>query len=205
MVERLSEHIVQWLIKNEVIFEEERELYEYATFNRIFTVLPFLMIVPFCLMTNTMINGIVVCVTFLALRRYAGGYHAKTPMKCWAYSSLLMTVLIYGTTIIENNSIILTFVSIAVCSICFFSPIDSENRRLDVSEKKRYRKYSRCISLMFLGFYIMFSVLSENALAIMIAMGIMFSGALQLVGAMEQYSHVKKKNDKNVGKMSFRA
>jgi len=119
-------------------------------------------------------------------------------MKCWLYSSFFMMVLIYGTTIIENNSTILAFVSIAVGSICFFSPIDSENRRLDVSEKKRYRTYSRCIALVHFVFYVVLSILSKNALAIMFATGIMFASVLQFIGLLEQYlsehySHIREK------------
>lgn len=198
MINRISDSIVAWLIDKQVIDEEERELYKYATFNCIFTLLPFLTIIPFCLMTGTIINGIVVVMTFLTLRKYTGGYHAKTPMKCWLYSSLLMIGLIYGTTIIENNSIITIFVLIAVCSIWIFSPIDSDNRKLDVSERKTYRTHSRCVSLVLFLFYVVLSILSKNALAIMFATGIMFASVLQLIGLLEQYlnehySHIREK------------
>ncbi len=193
MVERLSEHIVRWLIKNEVICEEERELYKYATFNRMFTLLPFLVIIPFCLMTGNIINGIVVCAVFLLLRKYTGGYHAKTPMRCWVCSSLLVIAVIYGTTKIENNIFVFLFLLPAVCSIWVLSPIDSENRRLDVLEKRKYRKYSRCISLLLFVLYGVLSILNKNALAVMVAQGIMFASILQLVGLFEQRWKNKRK------------
>lgn len=193
MVERLSEYIVQWLIKNEVICEEERELYEYATFNRIFTLLPFLVIIPFCLMTGTIMNGIVVCAVFLSLRKYTGGYHAKTSMQCWIYSSLLVIAVIYGTTEIENNVFVFLFLLLAVCSIWVLSPIDSENRRLDVSEKRKYRKYSRCISLLLFVLYGVVSILNKNALAVIVAVGTMFVSVLQLIGLFEQQWNNKGK------------
>ena len=199
MVERLAERIVQWLIKNEAICEEERELYKYATFNRIFTLLPFLMIIPFCFKTNNILNGIILCAVFLSLRKYIGGYHAKTPAQCWLYSSMLVMVLIYVATKIRNSGFILLFLLLAVCFIWVLSPIDSENRRLDTLERKKYRTYSRELSLLYLVFYGLLSILDKNVLAVSVAEGILFASILQLIGAFEQ--HLKK--DKNVRNMSF--
>ncbi len=56
--------IITWLICQQAIQEQDRELYTYALYNMVLLIIPFMM-----------------------LRKFSGGFHAKTPLRCMAISS----------------------------------------------------------------------------------------------------------------------
>lgn len=201
MVEKVAESIVDLLIEKSEIRKEERELYEYAVFNCAFSALPFFVIIPFCLITRTIINGLIFSIVFLSIRKYAGGYHAKTPKRCWVSSCGTVTALIYISSIVKNNEFLYFGLLIAFVTICVFSPVDSENHKLNFSEKKKYGKYSRRNVFIYLIAYIVLSIFKMDLYAVSLGLGIIFAGELQIIAVIENI--LNGKIDKNKKKMSF--
>lgn len=68
----------------------------------------------------------------------------------------------------------------AVLSLVAFSPVDSENRRLDSDEKRMHKKETMVISLLFLVLYIGLLLLGLERYAICIGVGIVLTAGLQI-------------------------
>ena len=68
--------IINWLIKSKAIKDNERELYEYALYSIVLLLSPaFISIAIGCIM-GIPINGVLMVIPFLFLRKFSGGFHA---------------------------------------------------------------------------------------------------------------------------------
>lgn len=84
-------------------------------------------------------QSIIFLLAFSILRRYAGGYHADTQLRCYVISLIIVILSFFCIKhIYFNNIISFLNLSLSLVIILFLSPIDSENRRLDEKEKQKY-------------------------------------------------------------------
>lgn len=186
MLQKLVEKTVSWLIFSNVIEPEDRELYEYAAFNCIFLLLPFFIIIPFCFITGTLMNGVIFTISFFLIRKTGGGYHAKTPMKCWLYSCVIVMTLIYGSTFIKNGlelQILFVFMVLLVWILC---PVEVENHKLTLQEKIRYRRQCRFFAVVLTIVFFMLTNIKWNEGAVSLSFGVCFAACLQLIGFLQK-------------------
>lgn len=194
MVEKITKQITKWLIRNHSITEADVELYEYAVFNLIMKILPFLIIIPFCIITGTIINGCILVCVFLSIRTFSGGYHAKTALRCFISSSVIVVTLILCSDYIRNQTSIGWCMLAAFVTLSCFSPIDSENRRLELMEKKVYKIKCMIIVLCYVGSYFVLSMLKQNEYAVCVALGVILAAILQMIAIFVDCSSKLSKN-----------
>ena len=85
-MEKFSSKLIEFFVSNDLIKNEDKELYEYAV-NIILSSLIHIatvMIIGLCF--NLFIESLVFYFSFIAIRKFAGGYHAKTPVRCYLFS-----------------------------------------------------------------------------------------------------------------------
>lgn len=147
----MSEKICQFLINRNYINEEDKELYTYAIFNLLFKVAPFLIIIPFCIVSGSLVNGATISFCFIFLRKYSGGYHSKTPISCFISSSLFVVSIIFLSKHLPFSGYqIVVFLCCAILSF-WLAPAKTRNRELTPGEKKYYKK-QYLVRLLFLFF-----------------------------------------------------
>ncbi len=102
MLHKLAEDISFYLITNNIIDIEDREIYIYGLELLISTLFTSISI----LILGFLIGNLIFAVTFLLvhffLKSYTGGYHAKHYYECYIYSILVFIVLI----IIKNITLL---------------------------------------------------------------------------------------------------
>ncbi len=79
--------IITWLICQQAIQERDRELYTYALYNMVLLIIPLGLAVMFGWIIGNIRQAIVMIIPFMMLRKFSGGFHAKTPLRCMAISS----------------------------------------------------------------------------------------------------------------------
>lgn len=201
MIKRIAEKIVAWLIEYEVVEKENRELYEYAAFCLISKVLPFLVVIPFCIITKTIINGVILVAVFMSVRKYAGGYHAKTPMRCFVYSCIILSAFIWISDKLRNRYALLITLLISVIFLNVYSPVESENKKLESIEKIKYKGIVRKLLTIYEILFIALTVCGMDKYAVCVALGLILSAILQMLAVL---NFQKRKNDKKVRIRSFR-
>lgn len=147
--------IITWLICQQAIQERDRELYTYALYNMVLLIIPLGLTVIFGEIIGNVKQGIVMILPFITLRKYSGGYHAKTPLRCMIISSLLLFLCIKIIFELSCNWKLLIVTAIMGGSLIIFSPVDSQKRRLEKQQKEQYRKVV-CEFVMFFYTYIHF-------------------------------------------------
>ena len=70
--------VISWLIQQQAIAEEDREIYTYAVDNMVFLLAPLVMVLVIGSLMHNIRQGIVMIIPFMLLRKFSGGYHAKT-------------------------------------------------------------------------------------------------------------------------------
>lgn len=176
----LSECITTWIIRHGTILQEDKELYEYATYSFILSISPVIIIMIFGGMMGKAVEGILIITPFMLMRKFSGGFHAKHAWACMIFSCSILFSCLYMAAHIKYSSLIdIIMICAAVC-LMVFSPIDSENRRLDLSDKKKYKITVAIMIIVFVIIYCLFLIADYKTYAICIAEGVILTACLQV-------------------------
>lgn len=175
-----SRGIVTLLIESGVIEASDRELYEYAIHSLWLSVAPLLLALAFGILMGAPWKAVLMILPFMAIRKFSGGFHAKREHTCLIISSLLIVLCIYAAAHLEYSAVISICLMLAGISLITFSPIDSENRRLDDDEKSRYKLITAVMATFFAVLHLVLLVLELRSAAVCIAVGVSLSAGLQI-------------------------
>lgn len=153
--------------KQNMIQTNRRNIYKYGInqmFNMLLNIATFLAIGLFFHME---FETVIYTAAYIPLRIYAGGFHAKTPLKCWIISAImLMSVLLVMKYAYWEIYIYDILVFISTITICFFSPVEDKNKPLDEIEKKVYKRKCILILAVELLIFILFRIFHINTVSI---------------------------------------
>lgn len=145
MVQYLVKHTTNILLKSKAIDGADREIYEYGLELLISTIMELLAVITVSLLIGRFFETVLFLIPFCFLRTYAGGFHAKTHLRCFLTLASVYAVFISCFLISNINAVKLLTVAFTLFStivIIFYSPVESENKPLGTEEKLRYRKIS---------------------------------------------------------------
>lgn len=195
MINKLSESIAKKWIERNVIESEDYELYHYG----LFIVLSEVLFLLFTLLVGAIFNitlpSIVFFVTFSIIRRFAGGFHAKTELHCQIIS---LSFLFFSVVTIKysskyiNDFNVICGVLICMILLILFSPSDTPQKPLSISERKMFKKITFFVSIIF--FVIIFALLKYNIkeYAIAIVCAFLLETVLVILGRMFNNRLVEK-------------
>lgn len=149
MFARIAERITEELEDNQIIKSEDRELYAYGLNQGITIILNMITTLCIGLLFGCIVELLVFMVAYIPLRSFAGGYHSKTPLRCYL-SSIVMLIIVsvaiqYVTLKIWVYYII---VAVSVMIIAVLAPVEDRNKPLDDIEMKVYKRRTIvCLSL----------------------------------------------------------
>lgn len=138
----LINRILRYQIQNKYISEKDEDLYIYAYTILIEESVNILIAFIIGLLSNEIKFILCFLGSYISLRRYAGGYHAKRSVTCMVVSAILIILvcILKKSQVIDFRSNAMYFVLIlAQIVILVVSPVDSESKRLSRSECKKYR------------------------------------------------------------------
>ena len=172
--------VVAWLVKSGILEYRDRELYQYACYSFVIQSIPFFLASAISILINGTIQGMVIVIPFVILRKYAGGFHAKKLSTCMGMSSLILYVSMKISMIIQNTSFPVICAILALVSLCIFSPIENKNKPLEVYEKRLYRqrvfKYSAILGIV----DIILCFMEIQSMAVLFSNGILLAAGLQI-------------------------
>lgn len=149
VMDKIAGFMVSRWIKNKVIDEEDRELYEYGLIVTIeygFNLMTTILIAYF---TNEWLACLFFYGSFKELRSFCGGVHAKTFLRCYFYSTI---VILVSMLLIKYNLISMWVyrVGALICGsyLMFTNPVPSENKPLDEEEIECFTKKEKNIILV---------------------------------------------------------
>lgn len=139
-MEMISKQLANWLIAKKVIAMEEKEIYEYGIFQLLMNTIDTFSVFLLALLFHEVPATCCYLIAFCMLRKYAGGYHAKTVPGCYFItlaSVLCMLIMIKIMNIPMIVQLIAWLISSVV--IILFVPMQNMSKKLDEVEKLVYR------------------------------------------------------------------
>ena len=141
MFNRTSELIVGKLVENGTIASVEKEIYLFGVQQGLAVLLNIGTTIFIGLMFGVLWQMLIFTIAYILLRSFAGGYHAKTPIRCFFLSVLLIIV---SSSIIKyvvlHEIVHIALIVITSVFITILSPVGNQNKPLDKLEKKVYKK-----------------------------------------------------------------
>lgn len=143
-MEKFSSKLIEFFVSNDLIKNEDKEIYEYAANIILSSLIHIATVMILGLCFNLFIESLVFYFSFIAIRKFAGGYHAKTPVRCYLFSfasNIIILCLVKWLSSINTLFIFIfiIFELLCVVLILLISPLDTENNPLTGQEKKMYR------------------------------------------------------------------
>ncbi len=162
---RISENISAMLNSSGIINKDEAELCKYGLDSFIATFIEIAAILILSVALNNVVETVLLFLTFIPLRVYAGGYHADTRVRCF-----LISLLVYAMFTLSLKFILMDFyelfifgyVVISMIVILRFSPVVHKNKKVNDIERKNYRKFSIIIALLEIIIIAAVLIVSDN-------------------------------------------
>lgn len=193
MIGKLSVLLAKKLVKNGNIQENEQEMYVYGFFMFLSHMFYLFVACIFGIVFNCFIESVIFYVLFQSIRRYAGGYHAKTETKCEILStiSIALCVFVVKITRVYDIKIFLLVLSCIFTTLVFIlCPLDTPEKKLTKKEKKHFRKISWII-LTFILTVVTISYLFElNILFSSSCMSLILEGILVSLGKVQELKKI---------------
>jgi accessory gene regulator B len=129
------------LERHRVIDESNSEVVRYGLWLFIFNALSVITALVIGVILGGLIEVIAFILLYKPLRSYVGGYHAKSPMMCYALSTLLTASMV----VLMKYAALPIYAAVGVwlisgIFIAILAPVDDEHKPLDEIETKIYRR-----------------------------------------------------------------
>lgn len=158
-------------IEKELNFDKSKtDIIVYGLFAAIQMILSLMFTILFGIITDTLVESLIITFAIVLLRKYTGGVHLSTPNKC-LIMGLLVTVI--PAIIIKQNYMSINHISlnvitmgvliIALINIIKYAPVDHGNKRIKKQEKRIRLKKSSLIILTMFSFCILIAMYVYNS------------------------------------------
>lgn len=193
MLDKLINASTNYLIRREVIDKEDRDVYEYGFYALYNNIIDITSIAILSVWLNQVPQTVFYHVTFIVMRNTAGGFHAKTHLRCFILSTMIWLFSLWGISCTVSPVICVVPAGLAVALYWAKAPLEHINSPLSVEKRKRMRTLSRFFSVVFFTAILAIALLmNESCLWIAAALTYgMASHALLMLIALSQ-AHFNK-------------
>ncbi len=184
MFVKIADNIAKLMLNNKIIEENKVVICKWGIghiLDTVFNITTFLII---GIIFNMLFETIIFTIGYIPLRIYAGGYHAKTPFRCWCLSNIILVVSLVLVRNAGKFYIAFCILSlIAVMVLIILMPVEDLHKPLDQNDRKKYKKrgitilvVEICLSIVFvLLHYIQISIVLNSIwvlLSVMLILGV---------------------------------
>lgn len=90
MIAKLAKSTAYFFVEKQVVKKEDEEVYAYGMELLYSSILNIVLAVIIAVATNTVFPTLAFLITFIILRQYIGGYHAKTHLGCMSILAVVI-------------------------------------------------------------------------------------------------------------------
>lgn len=151
MFKQLADGIVGFLLKQNVVSEEEKPIYIYGCELIISSIFGILLILVAGVLTNRILESVCYLLCLIPLRQLTGGYHADSYFRC----NLIFILCYIGVCSLSyfSESLIIRIILFIMMVISWFiikkyAPIDSEKKRIDSENRDYLNRKSQVLCLI---------------------------------------------------------
>lgn len=170
MFVKIADNIVKWMLNSQIIEENKAVICRWGIshiLDTAFNIATFLII---GILFNMPVETIVFTLGYIPLRIYAGGYHAKTPFRCWCLSNIILAVSLVIVQNAEKYYIAFGILSlIAVMGLIILMPVEDLHKPLDENDRKKYKKRGVAILAVEICISVVFTLLHHSKISLVLS------------------------------------
>lgn len=197
MIYQFAAKVAMRLLGNQCILNDEIDIVSYGLFTIISKIMYGIISLILGVLFGCWLESIFFYICFLFVKKYTGGFHAKTEIRCF-FISTLSILLSISTIFVSKNSFSLT-VTIFVLSIVFsiaialLAPVPSKERMLDENECRRYRKVATMRVIILLITNLMMLILGLKNFCLSASIAIILACTLLIIGKLSLKEYMTQK------------
>ncbi len=160
---QLAQRISSFFVSHSLLPKNEEHIYTYCFEVILSGLFAWGSILILAILTHTLFPTLLYIGGFFIFRRYAGGYHAETHLKCYLLSLATYLFFLILTKFIPESYYLNTcivFIVIASLNLLCFSPIEHKNNPFTKKEKEFLKK--KILFLMSIFLFIILVMLYIN-------------------------------------------
>lgn len=186
MFAKIAERITENMEDNHIIKHDDRELYIYGFNQGLNILLNLITTLVVGLLFRNILELAIFIAAYIPLRSFAGGYHAKTPLRCYIYSIIMIILVSVGMKyLLFVDMVYYVILAISALIIFVLSPAEDKNKPLDKIELKVYRKRTSLILLVELIICILSNVIDLRTVFISIIYNLAVMSVIILLGMLK--------------------
>lgn len=183
MIEKISDKLIQMLKREDVISENDTDVYAYGLFQFLMMCLN----VGTTILVGVLLKAFIPCAllnfSYIPLRISAGGFHAKTPFRCYLYSTAIIISLLLILKYIPISFVTsLTLLVISSVIVWLIAPVATADDPFDEVEITVYKRRTRIVLIVEIIFYILCCFIHQNWMSNTIVLSIATETIMLLIG-----------------------
>ena len=194
MFYKASVYISDILEQQNKFSTEDKELYRYGIqqgLNILLNIITTIIIGALC---GMIFPSIIFLLSYMPLRSFCGGYHAKTHMHCYICSIIMITGILLIAKYFTFDIIVYEFLLlISLILIFLLAPIEDRNKALDKDEKRIFRKKSYAIAISEVLLYHVFLIIHFTNICKILSISLFSLSILMIIGQIKNYVLTKNK------------
>lgn len=182
----LSEKWAHGLAANGVIFQEDEALYSYGLHQSVVFLLNTVAIILVGWLLGMVKESVMFIVAYLPIRRMAGGYHARTQLRCYLWGIVLITVVLLSVKMIPWNLPLSSGVLLTASAIIFcLAPVEDSNKPLDKQERQKFGRRARQLLVIEIAVYLGLVAMKQSDLAVTLVVSLSALSVMLVAGKVK--------------------
>lgn len=164
--------------------DSEKDIYIFGLYQGAILLLNICTALIIGVILNMFLEIVVYLICFIPLRIFAGGYHAKTQLRCYIMSSVTTVFILLGIRYLQQYNSIWEFICyvLAFGIIWRLAPVADANKPLLDEEQISYRKKVRRNLVFLTAIAVLFYFLREPMVMAVIEISVCFLSIILIMG-----------------------
>lgn len=195
MFYKTSVYIADILEQQNKFAPEDKEVYRYGIQQGLNLTLNILTTIIIGVLCGMVYPSLMFLICYMPLRSFCGGYHAKTHLRCYIYSVIMITCILLVAKYTAFNIVLYEIlVLISLIIILLLAPVEDENKKLDNVEKRVFRKRAYIIAFLEVLLYHLFWFMHLMNCCKIISTALFSLTILMIIGSIKNYIQRKHMN-----------
>ena len=192
-MKQISEKLTQYVIRSGAVPPESYSIYQYGFQVGLELFCSFMTCCVVAIILNMILEFVIFTAIFMMLRTYAGGVHLERFSSCLMCSVGVQTLILSINDLLKV-SLFVSWTLILICSILVIknAPVESENKKLSLSERKSLKRITKKVVFSVIFFTIICCLLGTDRIVFLIALVFIAVLISQYIGLIKYHTNQDK-------------
>ncbi len=177
--------------------DSDKDIYIFGIYQGAILLLNIVTALSIGIILNMFLEIVLYLIFFLPLRIFAGGYHAKTQLRCYIMSTVTNVFILLGIGFLQHNKSIweLLYFIISFCVVWRLVPVADANKPLLPEEHLKYQKKVRGTLVLLASIAALAYVSGIEVVTAVIEMSVCFLAIILLMGILKNRKILKTREN----------